>query len=78
MSSINFSPDVNLYFNENLNKYFQYLSWRCCVLKKENIIESYKYQNEMFVLKFKSHGREVTKKFNSDIQLYELFPDFYN
>ena len=57
MESLNFYKNTKIFINENLNKYYQYLSFRCRELKSSSIINHYKYQNEMFLIKF-----ETTKK----------------
>ena len=78
MESLNFYKDTKIFINENLNKYFQYLSFRCRELKNSSIINHYKYQNEMFLIKFDDGlGNETTTKINCDDQLFNLFPDFY-
>ena len=78
MESLNFYKNTKIYINENLNKHFQYLSFRCRELKSSNIINHYKYQNEMFLIKFNNGmGNETTKRINDDSQLFTLFPDFY-
>ena len=78
MESLNFRPNTNIYINENLNKYFQYLSFRCRELKSSKIIDHYKFQNEMFFIKFvDGMGNEKSRKINHERQLFDLFPDFY-
>lgn len=78
MESLNFYKKTKIYINENLNKYYQYLSFRCRELKSSRIITHYKYQNEMFLIKFDDGlGNETTKKINHDSQLFNLFPEFY-
>ena len=78
MESLNFYKNTKIYINENLNKYFQYLSFRCRELKISKIINHYKYQNEMFLIKFDDGmGKEKTTKITDDNQLFNLFPDFY-
>ena len=78
MESLNFYKNTKIYINENLNKYFQYLSFRCRELKSSKIINNYKYQNEMFLIRFDDGmGKEKTTKITDDNQLFNLFPDFY-
>ena len=77
MNSLGFNENSALYFNENLNRYFKYLDWRCRELRSAQIIDSFKYQNEVFVIKFKKNGRDITKKISREQQLFELFIDFY-
>ena len=77
MESVDLPSSTKLYISPNLNRHFQKLSWHCRRLKKENLISSFKYQNETFVINLGSHERKNIKKINSELQLIELFPEFF-
>ena len=64
-----------IFINENLNKHFQKLAWRCRSLKKAMVIHSYKFQNESFQIKVSAQDR--SKKIISERELFNLFPDFF-
>ena len=78
MESLNFYKNTKIYINENLNRYFQYLSFRCRELKSSKIINNFKFQYKVFLIKFNNEmGNEITKKINHNSQLYNLFLEFY-
>ena len=64
-----------IFFAENLNKYFQKIAWLCRKLKKESIIDSFKFQNESFSIKIQGENRR--KKITNEQQLFDLFPGFF-
>ena len=65
---------TGVYANENLNQYYQKIAWRCRLLKKSLLIESYKYQNESFRILIPEDGY---KKVTCERQLFKLFPGFF-
>ena len=75
MGDVGFPDGTTLYLSENLNPFFQKLTWQCRKLKRQKIIESYKYQNEAVFVKVSQDSKP--KKFVNERQLFETFPGFF-
>jgi len=75
-SKLRTSSDTKVYINENLNKHFQKMAWRCRTLKKERMLDSFKYQNEAFILYFAENNKPI--KVTSEKQILDLFPGYYS
>ena len=77
MAKINLEAGTKLFVSENLNRYFQKLGWQCRQLLRRNLIFSYKYQNESYIIKYKVKENEKQKKITNEDQLFDLFPEFF-
>ena len=78
MRKLNFPVETQIYLNENLNNYFKRINWQCRKLKNGSLIDSYKYQNESFIIKFVvGNGDPRSKKITHESQLFDIFPDFF-
>ena len=73
-NSIKLPEGTKIFINQNLNVYFQRLSWKCRVLKRKKQISSFRYQNECFLIKMSESDKP--KKVCSDEDIEKLFPDF--
>jgi len=76
MADLNFPNQTELFISENLNRHFQKLGYQLRRLKREDIIVSYKYQNEGFYYKLVDNGNR-SKKITNETDLFNLFPGFF-
>lgn len=70
-------PNTPLYIGENLNDHYRELAWMCRRLRKENLIYSYKFQNECFSVKAKENSESRIKVFHKD-DLLKYYNNFFN
>ena len=77
MTELNYPDSTKLYISENLNAHFRKLGWHCRSLKREGLIQKFKYQNEAFFINLNQGNNEKLKITHED-DLEELFPDFFD
>jgi len=70
-------PNTPLYIGENLNDHYRELAWMCRRLRKENLIYSYKFQNECFLVKARENSDSRIKVFHKD-DLLKYYNNFFN
>lgn len=64
----------SLYISENLNKFYQKIAWHCRQLKREELISSFVFRNESFVIKIENEG---TKRISHEDELFIMFPGYF-
>ena len=67
--------ESKIFINENLNKNFQKIAWRCRQLKKAKLIELFKFQNESFIIQVNHNERPL--KITSEKDILNFFPDYF-
>ena len=77
MSELNYPDSTKLYISENLNAHFSKLGWHCRSLKREGLIQKFKYQNEAYFI-YLNQGNNEKLKITHEDNLEELFPDFFD
>ena len=72
-TSLGFSEDQEIYFNENLCPYYKKLSWMCRQLKRDKMIVS-SWTEKGIVLKIEENAKKIKIRHEND--LLGLFPDY--
>ena len=75
LADFEFPTETKLFISENLNSYFRNLAFHCRRLKREELIEKFKYQNEAFLINIRSDNKFKVTHMND---LINLFPAFFD
>ena len=74
-NDLQFPSESKLFISENLNSYFRNLGFHCRRLKREKLIEKYKFQNEAFYINIRSDNKCKITHINDLINLFPVFFD---
>lgn len=72
-STLGFPPNTQIFVNRNLNKYFERLLWKCRLLKRNNLIVGFKFQNESVIIE---RPNQTKQKVVYERELDKFFPEF--
>ena len=73
-TSLGFSENQEIFFNDNLCPYYKKLSWMCRKVKREKLIVSTLSESGTVLIKTEENAKKI--KIRHENELLDLFPDY--